>query len=557
MSIPAFGQKNVIVVEPDPGIEIGALNDAIEAVDSIEGANTIFELRRGGMYFLNGSVSHTGYDLHIRAEAGDGPRPVLQPAVDDLGDSEVPLRPGGGLILEGLLIYGIDDLGNHLSQLVRPNVNDARFIFDSCYFDYTRQSVIRVDGENAYISFNNCIVRNSLRAENPANGRHIDIRGNPTDTIIVTNSTLYNNGRDFIRFDEGLVKYLFWDHNTVFAMNFRGFEADRVPIPYCNWRLDLTFNASVTNNIFYNVAYMQKNNRHDAMFYMDSIVTNPDFLDADRTIDLSNNNWWSDPVWGEILAETEADIIANETYSRHYVIPNSNPLDSIPWFYEGPNTNLFWNQELLDTSTTYSEKPVIWHFIENGQVDTSNIFREELTFKNPPPLRTEYFRWYAEHNFDRFIMAELTPPYAHVDEDSLKIGEVTEGAYDFSYNADSRSATAADDGGPLGDPEWDLMPAVSVADLSAPEASVRTFPNPFTDNVTFEFESREHSSVRIDIYNLLGKEVYSERMPVTQGKNSVIVNLSGISVSGIYLYQIQSELPGGVKSIGYGKFMKH
>ncbi|MCK5506632.1 MAG: T9SS type A sorting domain-containing protein, partial [Thermodesulfovibrionia bacterium] len=549
--------QNVIIVEPDAGVEIGALNDAVAAVDTNEFDNTIFELKRDGLYIFNGSISHTGGTLHIRAEDGEGHRPILQPGIDETFESEVLFRPGAGLHLEGVYLYSNDELGNKPNQHIRSSANNSKFVFEDCYFDYSWQSVFRSDGIDNSIFVNNCIVRNTWRSWNPANGYFIDIRGTTEDTIVLTNNTLYNNGRDFIRFDEGLVKYLFWDHNTVFAMNFRGFEADRVPIPYCNWRLDLTFNASVTNNIFYNVAYMQKNNRHDAMFYMDSIVTNPDFLDADRTIDLSNNNWWSDPVWGEILAETEADIIANETYSRHYVIPNSNPLDSIPWFYEGPNTNLFWNQELLDTSTTYSEKPVIWHFIENGQVDTSNIFREELTFENPPPLRTEYFRWYAEHNFDRFIMEELTPPYAHVDEDSLKVGEVTEGAYDFSYNADSRSATAADDGGPLGDPEWELMPAVSVADLSAREASVRTFPNPFTDNVTFEFESRENSSVRIDIYNLLGKEVYSERMPVTQGKNSVIVNLSGISVSGIYLYQIQSELPGGVKSIGYGKFMKH
>ena len=43
---PAFGQKNVVIVEPDAGLDIGALNDAIEAVDSVERDNTIFELKK-------------------------------------------------------------------------------------------------------------------------------------------------------------------------------------------------------------------------------------------------------------------------------------------------------------------------------------------------------------------------------------------------------------------------------------------------------------------------------------------------------------------------------
>jgi hypothetical protein len=288
---------------------------------------------------------------------------------------------------------------------------------------------------------------------------------------------------------------------------------------------------------------------------MDSIYTIGEFNDAGRSIDLSNNNWYTDPVIGEVLAETEAEIIANGTYSRYYVLPYSDGKDSIPWHYVGPKDRLFWNQTILDTATIYAEKPVIWHFINNGQVDTSNIFREELTFTNPCPLLLDYWRWYAEHNFDRFIMEQLTPPNPHVDEDTNTLGEVLEGAYDFSYNASSRSASAAKDGGPLGDPRWTPYIPASTPNIST-EARVRTFPNPFTDKVTFEFESREYSSVRINVYDFLGKEIYSVRMPVTRGKNSVSVNLGSISNSGIYLYQIQSDSPEGVKSIGSGKFIK-
>lgn len=552
LSVPVFGQT-IIVVEPDAGLEIGALNNAVDALDPATFDNTIFELRRGGWYYLNGSVSHTGGTLHIRAEEGDGARPILQPAIDETGDSDVLFRPGAGLKLENLYIYGIDELGDHMSQLIRPNGNDASFIFESCYFDYTRQSVIRVDAENSTISFNNCIIRNSLRPENPANGRHIDIRGNPTESITVTNSTLYNNGRDFIRMDMGFVKYLNWDHNTVYAMNFRGFEAEQIPVAYYNFRLDLTYEANVTNNIFYNVGYMQATHTHAALFFMDSIYTIGEYTDAGRTINLSNNNWWTDPSIGVVLTETEDAIIASGDYSRWYNPGDGN--DSIQWRYEGPKDRLFWNQDLLDNPPDYRvDIPPIKHFIDNGQVDTSNIFREELTFENPPPILLEYWRFYAEHNFDRYVMANLEAPNAHVDEDPLVAGEVTTGAFNFNYNGNSRSATAAAGGGRLGDPRWGNL--TSAGNISAPDASIRAFPNPFTDNVTFEFESSENSSVRISVYDLLGKEVYSVKTPVTQGNNSVSVDLGSKLNSGVYLYQIQSELPGGVKSIGCGKFNK-
>ena len=101
LSVPAFGQKTVLVVEPDAGADIGALNDAIAAVElSGDPDNTIFELRRNGIYYLNGSIAHSGYTLHIRTEAGTGSKAAVQPAVDITGDSDKPFKPSGNLTLE-------------------------------------------------------------------------------------------------------------------------------------------------------------------------------------------------------------------------------------------------------------------------------------------------------------------------------------------------------------------------------------------------------------------------------------------------------------------------
>jgi hypothetical protein len=108
LSTPALAQKPVIVVEPDEGINIGALNNAISSAP--DPGNTIFELKRGGIYYLNGTISFTGFGLHIRAEEGSGPKPVLQPAVDEQGNVGRHFSSSGDLTLEGLYLQGRSEL---------------------------------------------------------------------------------------------------------------------------------------------------------------------------------------------------------------------------------------------------------------------------------------------------------------------------------------------------------------------------------------------------------------------------------------------------------------
>ena len=108
-SPPAFGQKTVVVVEPDAGLEIGALNTAITT--AADPGNTIFELKRNGLYILNGTIANAGYTLHIRGQEGAGSKPVLQPGVDELGASQKHFTVSGNLILEHLYLQGRDELG--------------------------------------------------------------------------------------------------------------------------------------------------------------------------------------------------------------------------------------------------------------------------------------------------------------------------------------------------------------------------------------------------------------------------------------------------------------
>ncbi len=535
-SLPALGQKNVIVVEPDAGIEVGALNNAIDAVDSVERDNTIFELRRDGLYLLNGSISHSGYTLHIRGEEGTGSKPVLQPAVDETGASSRQFTPGGNLILEHLYIQGRDELGAINTQPIRVAADSLHIIIDDCVLDYSGQSIVRTNSSGNVVMITNSVVRNSLLPDNPSNGRVIDSRGNPNDTLWVSNSTIYNNGATQLRSDGGFTQFANWDHNTVYQTSFNH-----------NFSLDIIFKANITNNIFYNFLYRGDNTDHEPFFAVDSMFTIGDKSDADRYFDLSNNNWYVQQEIGDILDEFGPDTL------YRFDDWDTLEVDTI-WYREALRKNWFADDSILNVSSP-EYYPEMVNFIANGQVDTTGLFREELTFKNPPPLNLEYWKFFTENGW---AIQGMDPPNAYADEDPLVLGEVQEGAFDFSYNINSRSATAADGGLPLGASKWTPYdPAVSVGDVQLNRNhAVRTYPNPFEDQITFNIDSREASTLKIQIFDLLGKELHTEYKTASQGANEVVVNLETISHSGVLLYKINFETRSGQKSISSGKIIK-
>jgi hypothetical protein len=539
ISVPAFGQKTVVVVEPDAGLEIGALNKAIKAVEAAgTGDNTIFELKRDGLYLLNGTISHTGYTLHIRGQEGTGSKPVLQPAVDELGASGRQFEPSANLTLERVYLQGRDELGAINVQPIRVVSDDCRIIIDDCVLDYAAQSLVRTSSSGNTIKITNSVLRNSLLPDNPSNGRIIDSRGNPNDTLWISNSTIYNNGATQLRSDGGATAFANFDHNTVYQTSFAH-----------NMALDYIFKANITNNIFYNFLYRGDNTAHSAFFACDSIFGSDidEYTDAGRYFDLSNNNWYVQPEIGEILDEYGPDTL------YRFNAWDTEHTDTI-WYRQTLRKNWFASDSLMALDEP-GAIPDIVKFIQNGQVDTTGLFREELTFKNPPPLNLEYWKFYTENGWS---ITGMNPPNAYGDEDPNVVGEVQTGAFDFSYNASSRSATAAKGGLPLGASKWVPFTPVSANDIKLNNNnSVSTYPNPFDKQITFNIDSKEASKIEIRVYNLLGKELQVVQEKVNRGNNQLLVKLDKISNTGIYLYKIQFETENGIKSMSVGKIIKN
>ncbi len=534
LNIPANGQKTVVVVQPDEGLNVGALNNAIAS--AADPGNTIFELKRGGHYLLNGAISHTGYTLHIRAEAGSGLRPILQPAVDELGASGNHFTSGGSLILEGLFIQGMNELKAIGNRQIEISGNENRIVIDDCFFDYSNQVFLRFSSSNNKIFITNSIFRNSIRPENPNNGRIIDLRGNPQDTIIIEKSTIHNCIAELVRADNGFIKYYRFNHNTLFQCCIGGYKLN----------LNKILKAEVTNNLFYNFSVRGDLHTHDAFFNVDSIYTVGEYTDADRYFKLNNNNFYTQKEFGDTL----------EMYCPPKILYRFDPADvnhtDTIWYKFGVKTYVFANKTILDTAVT-TPPPTLIKFIKAGQADTTNVFSEQLEIKNPPPLGMNYWKFLVQTGFNP---GSNTPPTdAYIDEDKNVLGEVTTGAYDFGYNTGSKSATAADDGLPLGDPRWTLFTPVSSKTIDENPNSVKTYPNPFTNTITFEIESKESASAKIIIFDLMGKELITKQIQVAQGNNPVQLNLGSSINTGIYLYQVRVDKSES-KPIYCGKIIK-
>jgi len=183
----------------------------VKGVDIV--SNTIFELKRGGVYLLNGSVQNDGFALNIRAEEGSGERPKLIPAVASGGESERPFRPRGDLSIKGLNVTNKDELGRINLRIIRCSADDITVRIDDCILDMDNQAAIRLDNDNISVFLTNTTISNIGLPSDPANGRGIDDRGNDIDSLVIENCTFYNITSRILRDDGGIINYSRINHN--------------------------------------------------------------------------------------------------------------------------------------------------------------------------------------------------------------------------------------------------------------------------------------------------------------------------------------------------------
>jgi hypothetical protein len=85
-----------------------------------------------------------------------------------------------------------------------------------------------------------------------------------------------------------------------------------------------------------------------------------------------------------------------------------------------------------------------------------------------------------------------------------------------------------------------ISEAVGIAEMpSQALASVKNVPNPFASRTSFEFQMARASEVDIRVFNLLGEELWAQKVQAKAGQNKIPFD-GGSLPEGVYLYKVES-----------------
>ncbi len=76
--------------------------------------------------------------------------------------------------------------------------------------------------------------------------------------------------------------------------------------------------------------------------------------------------------------------------------------------------------------------------------------------------------------------------------------------------------------------------------VAQPATSINISPNPVNETSTIQFYSEETEPVTLTVYNMIGKQVYSETLQTNYGLNNLPLNSKGLK-TGIYIYELKSQ----------------
>ena len=471
ISLLSSGQQlgDYVVAPGDPGV----LNAAVVRYQD----SVTYVLKRGEYYFLTEKIS-TQFPLHIKAEEGSAARPIIQCLPDQEGINFALFSLGGNTLFENLYLTGYDALGNIVKNIIRLDVAGIKFKMENCFVDYDQQCPTRINVENVTVHYNNCTIRNIANVNDPNNGRLVDTRSNSTDSVIITNSTLYHASDYPLRTAGGALKYFEFDHNTLY-MDGEGFD------------IGIIKKVKITNNILYNIGWQAGDSlpNVDYFFNWDSVGNTGDFSDAEREFDLSNNN----------------------LYVEQYLIDIIN---------SGKRTNY----HLIDS--------IGMAFIAAEQCDTTDLISEKLVFDNLPPRVDAYLQIFHD-NYG--ILDAVEVPNFYADDDFVVPGESN---YTFNY-VGALSSVGSDTNGPLGDPRWTGTAPTSVPDYKSRSGKpVVCFPVPASDILNLQFSLSKQANVTVRIFDILGRNIMSvENIRLQSGQNTLPLNIGNID-AGPYLYKL-------------------
>jgi hypothetical protein len=449
--------------------------------------NTSYTLARGGVYFSLGTIQNN-FPLTISATGDTSlPRPELIVMTDSKGNYSQPFKPYKNLTIQGLFMTGVNTSGSQVPDLIETGTTNVDVTLNNCIIDSVSTRIIIMDQNYCSVFAYDCYIHNVAGGSH--NGRFIDARETVADTIIVQNCTFYNIMHTLVnRFSGGQLLFKF-DHNTVYNIMRNDLRMDESP------------NLIVTNNLFLNTGFCGFIPAWEAAF---------------DTNDLGDRDEWSRiEIWPLDSTFPGATQQINFKYNNFWI----NPAIQASF----PDT--IWPYKTLDFTF---EKQMVGN-------DTLTWVNENVNFGNVPTCN---YLGIAEQAW-----VNGSPQTDPGFTDATR-------PYNFAYSTSSASYTAGANGFPLGDLNW--WPAKkaawenSLTDVKANKSIPLNFtleqnyPNPFNPSTVIKYSIPEASSVKLKVFNVLGKEVATlVNLKQQAGEYNVTFNIKNLA-SGVYFYTISA-----------------
>ncbi len=496
MAMVSFGKET-----PVTGGVLNALNDAVLAADS----GDVLILAAGQIYPNQGSID-VDKDLTIMGLGSieEANLPYIK---------EVPAEDGSWAsqtiqVLNTFKIYNVffngfrgEEFNETNDRCFRINTPVDTVIIEGCVFEQYRKRTVALNKAVDYFKCTNSIFNHNWKISGMDEGRAIDMRNGDHGTVWIENCTFTGSSDRHIRHQK-------WG-------SLKAPVVDKLIINQCtflnsgNYRSSFTFQSvgelTFTNNLAVNNALFGSDmitNRKNELAYLEG-------SDAVTT-------FGPDAVCPFVLTEVDS-------FNTTVVFSNNN-------IYQEEAVNVIFDGVKVTNPPNFNNE-----FLTVIDEATAS-FEEVLTFNNAPaaPLSmiTEFVAMVDTITSDGATQPAPTYAAEYIKYDLLDLG----------YSGGSKSATAATDGGALGDRRWSI--SVGVEDHLAIESQlklIQNYPNPFSTSTTVRFMLQEGSDVNVTLYNLVGAKV---RMVSDQyyspGLNEITMDRGNLE-AGVYFLQVSSE----------------
>ncbi len=468
-------EEHELIIEPT---DVGVLNVTIfgDTTETGERADPdrVYVLRRGAPYLLTESMRWSGYHIRIKAEEGDGPRPLIIFNVDAGGetlDQLFRLDDGADLTISGLHISCRDILGNNVLRAIRMSGDKGKVVVDDCVIEETGQAGFRLNADSIKVFISNSIFNRIGLPTDPANGRFMDNRGHPIDSIWIENSVVYDVTQRYYRPGSGSIL-----HNGYFNQN--TFVASG----------DLCFTWGEVDNLI----------------FMNNIIAHPMFLGV--SIDTSS----------ELDYVMELDTFEA---SDNIWISYNNIFSSPAYDAAIPTTNA--DGDTLVSGSSFLFDPVLSEALMQAASATDNI-NEILGFTDEPNVPVQFIEAITTdtsgtgdglEGAGRWDFSDLSPDDTY---SALGQGDIERYTswHDFSYPENTASYTGGNEGQPLG---ANLTAVGTDAEDYFISDNILFYPNPAREQVFIQNLDRADLE-QISLYDLSGNRLIHQKV---QGTNAV------------------------------------